>query len=425
MLNTIFTMRFQPLKVLIVPAVAIVLTSWAVAQSASPLTITKPALNTYKLEWSAGNLRPYQMQTSADLLSWLDFGGVIIGTGTSRNVVITTTTPELFFRLRNPVIREGFHNDFVPAWDDNSSLGAVGFGFTINLFGNDRTECWVNNNGNITFTSSLGTYTPQPMQGLGFHIIAPFWADVDTSAADDDPPLGKVTTYGAGTANGRPAFGVNWSDVGYYESHTDKLNNFQLVLIERNDTGLKNFDIEFNYSRILWETGDASNGFEGYGGTPVRVGITDGANKTVELAYSGQQSLQLDRNPATNVANTSTGLIYRSRNSTLPGRFIFQIRSGQIVGALNVNAGVDQNLTSGTNSAALAGTASNPIGGAITVKWSVFESIAGISGVTFSNPAILNPIVFIPASEDPLLILTVTSVADPSISATDIVMITH
>jgi hypothetical protein len=69
-------------------------------------------------------------------------------------------------------------------------------------------------------------------------------------------------TYGSGTADGRQAFGVNWIDVGYFSSRTDKLNQFQLVLIDRSDTGAGNFDIEFNYGNILWETGEASGGIK-------------------------------------------------------------------------------------------------------------------------------------------------------------------
>ena len=61
---------------------------------------------------------------------------------------------------------------------------------------------------------------------------------------------------------------VNYIDVGYYSQHTDKTNSFQLVLIERADQHPGDFDIEFNYARIAWETGDASGGLGGLGGTP-------------------------------------------------------------------------------------------------------------------------------------------------------------
>ena len=50
--------------------------------------------------------------------------------------------------------------------------------------------------------------------------------------------------------------------VGYFGSHADKLNKFQLILVDRSaDTGTAgDFDILFKYDTIQWETGDASTG---------------------------------------------------------------------------------------------------------------------------------------------------------------------
>lgn len=144
--------------------------------------------------------------------------------------------------------------------------------------------------------------------------------------------------------------------------------------------------------------------------------MSNGSNRTIELAYSGQTLVQLDANPDTGAPNYTTGLIYRSRNSTLPGRYIFQVRGGNVLGALNVNAGPDQTLGPGVTTATLAGSASDPGGGTVTVQWSVLR---GPSNVTFSNPNILNPTVTIPTGETSVLQLTATSVADPSITAAD------
>ena len=73
-----------------------------------------------------------------------------------------------------------------------------------------------------------------------------------------------MVTYGVDTVNGHPAFGVDYENVGYYGTHTDKLNSFQLILIDRSDTGIAGaFDIEFDYDKVQWEAGDASNGIDG------------------------------------------------------------------------------------------------------------------------------------------------------------------
>jgi hypothetical protein len=239
--------------------------------------------------------------------------------------------------------------------------------------------------------------------------------------------MSDVMRYGVGTVDGHAAFGVTWMNVGYYQIHADKLNSFQLVLIERADTGAGNFDVEFNYNQILWEAGDASYASNGYGGAAAREGISDGLNHTIETAYSGVTLAQLDANPNTGLPNYTTGLIYRSRNSTVPGRYVYPVRGGLPVGALNVNAGPDQTVGPTVTSRPLAGSASDPGGGAVSVHWSVLAT-GNTVGVTFSNPNILNPTVTfpaIPAGSDGKveLVLTATSVANPTITAADLVRI--
>lgn len=385
----------------------------AQAQQPLQLTISSPSANNYTLSWPAANLRPYQLQSSFDLLSWADFGAPVVGTGTQASVTDGPIfNPKKFYRLRTGVVRPGFDQFFLNRNDDGSTQ-LVPIGFLISLFGKDFSQCYVNNNGNITLDRALPTFTPSPLQELGFAIVAPFWADVDTRAGGSDVVR---YSYGFETVDGHNAFGVNWVNVGYFSYHDDKLNSFQLVLIQRTDTGTGNFDIEFNFNQILWETGNASSGSNGYGGFPSRSGLSNGSNRTIELAYSGQTLVQLDANPDTGAPNYTTGLIYRSRNSTLPGRYIFQVRGGNVLGALNVNAGPDQTLGPGVTTATLAGSASDPGGGTVTVQWSVLR---GPSNVTFSNPNILNPTVTIPTGETSVLQLTATSVADPSITAAD------
>lgn len=75
-------------------------------------------------------------------------------------------------------------------------------------------------------------------------------------------------------------------NVGYFSYHADKLNSFQLVLIDRSDVNPRDFDIEFNYDHILWETGDAAGGSGGLGGYSARAGYANGAAATYELPGS-------------------------------------------------------------------------------------------------------------------------------------------
>jgi hypothetical protein len=173
--------------------------------------------------------------------------------------------------LGNGAVLPGFDSNVLPGNDD-ASTGAVPLGFTVNFFGHNYSSLYINNNGNVTFDSPLSAFTPFDLSSTGHVIVAPFFADVDTQ-------VGNVVTYGTGTVNGHNAFGVTWPGVGYYATHTNKLNTFQVVLIDRSDIAAGNFDIEFNYDQIQWETGDASGGSNGLGGSSARVGFSNGTGQ--------------------------------------------------------------------------------------------------------------------------------------------------
>jgi hypothetical protein len=210
------------------------------------------------------------------------------------------------------------------AANDDLSTAAIPLPFSINFFGTTYTNAYVNNNGNLTFRQPQSTFTPYAITAGSVPIIAPFFADVDTRGAGSG-----LAQYGAATFGGRPAFCVNWLDVGYYAARTDKLNRFQLLLVDRSDTGAGNFDIVMNYDEILWETGDASGGQSGLGGTSATVGYSAGTGQNsafFELPGSRINGAFLD-------GNTATGLIHNSRNSTQMGRYIFPVRtSGDMLG---------------------------------------------------------------------------------------------
>ena len=225
-------------------------------------------------------------------------------------------------------IRTGFAANTLAANDDGST-GQVATGFAMDFFGVTANNVYVNNNGNITLDSTLSTYTPFDLTSTGQQIIAPFFADVDTSAAGDP------VTYGQGTVNGHNAFGVNWLNVDYYSSdpaHTNR-NSFQLVLIERSDTGAGNFDIEFNYGQIEWDSGEASNGDQnGLNGDSARAGFSNGtgvAGTFFELAGSATNDAFLDGGANSLVAGSNIGVA---------GRFLFTARNGTVVNPPNPSA---------------------------------------------------------------------------------------
>jgi hypothetical protein len=219
-------------------------------------------------------------------------------------------------------MRAGQFNSNTLSRNDDGSTGQVNIGFNINFFGQNYSQLYVNNNGNVTFTNSLGTYTPFGLTTAFTPIMAPFFADVDTRNGGS-----AEVTYGTGTVGTHAAFGVNWDGVGYYGAHADKLNRFQLVLIDRSDTGAGNFDIEFNYNQVQWETGDASGGSGGLGGVSAHAGFSNGSGDPgtfFELTGSGVNGAFLDNGPS------GTALIFNSIGSDVDGRYLFHARNGGV-----------------------------------------------------------------------------------------------
>jgi hypothetical protein len=213
----------------------------------------------------------------------------------------------------------------LPANDDNST-GSVALPFAINYFGNTFSSLFVNNNGNVTFDASLAAFTPFPLLNTSRVIIAPFFADVDTRGAGSATVHYGAIGAGDSQVGGHPAFCVNWQNVGYFASNTDKLNSFQLVLVDRSDTGLGNFDIMFNYDKVQWETGDVSGGTGGLGGNSARVGYSNGSSAAFELFGSAEPGSFLD-------SNNDTGLIHNNVGAPLQsGRYIFPVRNGAATG---------------------------------------------------------------------------------------------
>lgn len=226
-------------------------------------------------------------------------------------------------------ILPGFDSNTL-ARNDDLSTGPVNIGFTVNFFGVVHNTLFVNNNGNVTFDAVLEAFTPFPLTSTDRQIIAPFFGDVDTRL----PFGGDPVTYGAGTVDGRDAFGVNWVNVGYFSAASTSQvnrNSFQLIMVDRSDIGAGDFDFWFNYDQIQWETGGASGGDpNGRGGDCARVGWANGSTHSFELAGSAVCGAFLDSGTPSVVPGPNA-LIFNSLNSNVDGRYIFQVRSGAVV----------------------------------------------------------------------------------------------
>ena len=159
--------------------------------------------------------------------------------------------------------------------NDDGSSGAIGLGFTFDFFTELFTTAFVNNNGNITLSESHGGFSSSGFPFQGSKMIAPFWADVDTRPQESGKVWRKhIDSNGDGSID---TMVVTWDNVGYFNSHTDKRNSFQVILTSGVNPRLApGATVAFSYDNMCWTTGDASKGSGGFGGVPATVGVNRG-----------------------------------------------------------------------------------------------------------------------------------------------------
>ncbi len=174
-------------------------------------------------------------------------------------------------------------DDSISSEVDLTPLFPTGFDF----YGHHYTSLFVNTNGNVSFGGSLATFTPNrfPLATTSRPMIAAWWGDVDTRLPLPDPAQNLVY-WALDTTNGR--FVATWTQVGYFSSHDDLLNSFQIVLTPAAD-GVT-FEVELRYARCEWTTGDASGGRMGFGGTPAQAGF-DAADGMNHLTLPGSRTM--------------------------------------------------------------------------------------------------------------------------------------
>ncbi|PIO32815.1 hypothetical protein AB205_0165870 [Aquarana catesbeiana] len=142
----------------------------------------------------------------------------------------------------------------------------------IPLFGRNYSYFYVNNNGLLSFRTSVNQYVPQPLPvALGNPFLAIFWSDVDNRLAGDiyyrqdiDPALlsratSDVRTYFHGVDfTARWVLVATWHRVAYYGSSTNKVNTFQAVLTtDGNQTFLL-----YNYADIQWPSTQGNGSYQ-------------------------------------------------------------------------------------------------------------------------------------------------------------------
>ena len=78
----------------------------------------------------------------------------------------------------------------------------------------------------------------------------------------------------------------------------------------------------YDYDSILWETGDASGGSGGFGGTPAAAGWTNGSGTYYQFPGSITSGALVN--------GGANALIANRMNSAVYGQYIFNVRNGVV-----------------------------------------------------------------------------------------------
>lgn len=167
--------------------------------------------------------------------------------------------------------------------NDDGFSGPINLGFTLNFFGTNYTQFFINNNGNVSFGAGIPAYVPTGPTGADQPIISPFFSDVDTRGANSGVVhLAQLPNEDI----------VTWDHVGYYDSHDDKLDTFQLVLRGPSySIPSGEGQIGFFYTSMQWEAADTDGGSDGLCTStcqPGAIGFGDGLGNGEILASSLQ-----------------------------------------------------------------------------------------------------------------------------------------
>jgi hypothetical protein len=223
--------------------------------------------------------------------------------------------------------------------NDDGSSPSISLRVPFPFFGIPQPTLFVNNNGNITFTSPLPDFTPFVFPS-GNKIIAPYFADVDTTGPPDMSGDSLNDVYFSERTNqsdlivistlvnkafGRAfaatsAFVATWDHVGYFASHIDKLNTFQVVLTTN---GIQSFVI-FHYldNGMQWEAGDADGGVGGF----IPIG---GTGTSAAAGFDAGDNVNFSTVTGSLMPGVST-ILHNGSNISVPGQWVFEVNTSVI-----------------------------------------------------------------------------------------------
>ena len=160
--------------------------------------------------------------------------------------------------------------------NDDGFSGPIDLGYTLKFFGVDYTQFFANNNGSISFGNGISAFTPTGPTGVNAPIISIWFGDVDTRGA-----ASGVLHLRTDIANQTI---LTWDNVGYFGSHDDRLDSFQMVVRSPGyNVPVGEGQIGFFYNAMPWEATDTSQ--------TAAIGFGNGAGDAIVLQGSNTVGL--------------------------------------------------------------------------------------------------------------------------------------
>ncbi len=160
---------------------------------------------------------------------------------------------------------------------------SLDLGFDVTFFDTTYSSLFINNNGNVSFNAGISAFEPEGPTGATDPVISPFFSDVDTRSSSSG-----VVNYNLFADE----LVVTWDKVGFYNTHSNPTNSFQLVLRSDDYNVLPGEGyIGFFYEGMGWDATDtngvAASGFgDGKGNGEVIDGsLVSGLNNTLNNKY--------------------------------------------------------------------------------------------------------------------------------------------
>ncbi len=260
-----------------------------------------------------------------------------------------------------------------PEGEDSSTGFPIGF--DINFFGTTFSDVYVNSNGSISFGHGSDNYDdPLELVIDGYPGVVAFGVDLDNrEILDSDSSWGDARHgdwfyWGRTTFEGHNAFVATWMNHQDYSASVSKTNwsTFQIMLVDVDGSAGDDLNIVVNYGGISQVEEGYGCADPDYNCVPVGLGTVDPDTGDVSYAsivgddgtiYNGRTTWDLSE-------DGEHPLSQGHLNSTIPGRYVFQMRDGSVPQQATVpNAPVITSAAKGDTQATITWAPPTQLGG--------------------------------------------------------------